>query len=119
MYLLYDNNKYYFYQSGLDPSWAWLSPGTLLFNHCIKTAYERVAEEFDFLQGEEDYKSEWTQTKRTNVKVIVYNHTLNGQLLKHIDKCNNAVRTIVKRYLLPKKKRNLKHNYTYHRITIC
>lgn len=96
LYLFIHNNKYYFYQSGFDPQWCWLSPGTLLFNHCIRTAYENGAEEFDFLRGDEQYKSDWTKTKRTNVRIIVYNRGIRGFTRSFQDSVIHKTKTFCK-----------------------
>jgi len=81
IYLLTDQKRYYYYQSGFDPAWEKISPGTLLFDYAIKHAYTRGMEEFDFLQGNEKYKCLWTHTYRQNIKISVYKHTIANRLL--------------------------------------
>jgi len=80
VYILVHEYKYYYYQSGFDPAYEKDSPGTLLFHYCIKAAHENGVKEFDFLQGDEFYKSNWTKHNRTNVKIIIYNNTIKGLL---------------------------------------
>ena len=57
-YLNFDyNNRVQVYNSGLDPSqFLQLSPGWVLLGHAIRHAIELGREEFDFLQGDEEYK---------------------------------------------------------------
>jgi len=84
IYLLTYNNSYCYYQSGFDPAWESYSPGTLLLHDCIKTAHERGAKEFDFLQGNEKYKSNWTKTVRYNTKLRIYNNNFRSLWLYSI-----------------------------------
>lgn len=44
------------YNSGLDLDYMSLSPGWVLLGHAIRHAIENGRREFDFLQGDEDYK---------------------------------------------------------------
>lgn len=81
IYFFQYNRKYYYYQSGLDPEWKDFSPGTLLFYHCIRTAYQKGCVEFDFMRGGEEYKSSWTSTNRYNSRARIYNNTAGGYLL--------------------------------------
>jgi len=84
IYLLTYNNSHSYYQSGFDPAWDNYSPGTLLFHNSIKTAYEQGAKEFDFLQGDEKYKSNWTEFIRYNTKLCVYKNDFRGDCLYRI-----------------------------------
>jgi CelD/BcsL family acetyltransferase involved in cellulose biosynthesis len=96
IYLLFYNNKIHYYQSGFEPAWGKYSLGTLLFHHCIKAAFDNGVDEFDFLQGDEAYKYDWTKRKRTNVKISIYNTTFKGRLLHLIDSGKNKSRDIAK-----------------------
>ncbi len=103
IYILIHGTKYYYYQSGFDPTFENDSPGTLLFHYCIKAAYENGVKEFDFLRGNEPYKRNWTEHARTNVKISVFNCTTKGRLLGYID---NLIEFV-------KKNRNLKGMHLY------
>jgi CelD/BcsL family acetyltransferase involved in cellulose biosynthesis len=98
IYILLYDGKYYYYQSGFDPDWQKLSPGTLLFHHCIKIAFINGAKEFDFLQGDEAYKSDWTKEKKINVKATIYNRKAKGRLLCIIDEGIMKLKDIVKKF---------------------
>jgi CelD/BcsL family acetyltransferase involved in cellulose biosynthesis len=51
------NKKLYFYLSGFDPEYAYYRPGHLTFKYIIKYGIEKGLNEFDFLRGNETYKS--------------------------------------------------------------
>ena len=53
----------YFYQSGFDPAYSKLSPGTVMIAHAIRRAIEGGYTTFDFLRGDEAYKRRWKPTK--------------------------------------------------------
>ena len=72
------NDTCFYYQSGFDPVWAKFSPGTVLFSLSIQDAIENGMLEYDFLQGDEPYKFNWTNTKRQCVSILVFNKTLMG-----------------------------------------
>lgn len=80
IYLFTCNHRRYYYQSGFDPAWQHLSPGTLLLHFCLEEAHARGMSEFDFLQGDEEYKSNWTTQQRINRQITIYNQTLRGYL---------------------------------------
>ncbi len=56
--------RFLFFQSGFDPSVASLSPGTVLLSHVLEDCMLRQEREFDFLRGDEAYKSRWTRQSR-------------------------------------------------------
>jgi CelD/BcsL family acetyltransferase involved in cellulose biosynthesis len=80
LYILIYNRRQYYYQSGFDPNWQHLSPGTLLLDHCIKGGHSQEMKEFDFLQGDEEYKKNWTTRQRINCKIIIFNKTFLGHI---------------------------------------
>ncbi len=91
IYLFDYNQKYYHYQSGFEPAWGKLSPGTLLFHYCIKHAHEKNIVEFDFLRGDEKYKTNWTKNKRFIAKLNIYNNIARGLFLGFIEKNRNKI----------------------------
>ena len=99
IYLLFFGEKYYYYQSGFDPAWRRLSPGTVMFYFCIQDAVGRGAKEFDLLQGGEDYKYSWTKRKRLNAKAVVYNGTAKGEMAKTVHEYLVRVRSFVREQL--------------------
>jgi len=59
IYGFLDKGRFWSYQSGFDPAWARFSPGCLILQYAISEAIREGASVFDFLRGEEAYKSEW------------------------------------------------------------
>ena len=57
--------RFFSYQSAHDPEFDHLSPGSVSFYHRIETCCARGLTEFNFLQGGEAYKWEWTKESRT------------------------------------------------------
>jgi hypothetical protein len=110
IYILTHKNKFYFYQSGFDPAWSQLSPGTLLFNHVIKESHSKKAVEFDLLQGEEEYKSHWAKKRRINIEVKIYNSNVKGRLLKYFDGGNVYLRKLKRQLMGRDKIRGVEHN---------
>jgi CelD/BcsL family acetyltransferase involved in cellulose biosynthesis len=58
----------YGYLTGFDPSYAFESPGLLLWAHAIEQAVAEGAREFHFLRGPEAYKYAWGAIDRWNMR---------------------------------------------------
>jgi CelD/BcsL family acetyltransferase involved in cellulose biosynthesis len=67
------------YQKGFDPAWDRYGPGNVLMCELLREAFEKKRCEYNFLQGDEAYKSVWTQDFRTLSHVNIYNHSLLGR----------------------------------------
>jgi CelD/BcsL family acetyltransferase involved in cellulose biosynthesis len=65
------NETVYYYQGGLDPALAQESPGWLSLAVSLKLAIESGYREYDFLRGDEMYKTSWGATARPLVRVRV------------------------------------------------
>jgi CelD/BcsL family acetyltransferase involved in cellulose biosynthesis len=63
---LRDERRAYAYIGGMDPAFAYESPGAILLNAAISDAVARGAEEFHFLRGGEAYKYGWGAVDRRN-----------------------------------------------------
>jgi CelD/BcsL family acetyltransferase involved in cellulose biosynthesis len=61
---------FYDYQRGLNPEWNRYSPGHLLLAHAMREAIAEGAREFDLLRGVEPYKFSWTDTVRTDSRIL-------------------------------------------------
>ncbi len=59
--------RFAFYQSGMDPAVAEHSPGGVLMGLIVEDCIRRGLTEFDYLRGEEAYKSRWTGEVRSTV----------------------------------------------------
>jgi len=63
--------RFYYYQSGYDPDFTTLSPGTLLMWGCLRQAIADGVETFDFLRGSEKYKALWTDQSQVSTTMIL------------------------------------------------
>ncbi|MGH9518935.1 MAG: GNAT family N-acetyltransferase [Terriglobales bacterium] len=64
----------YFYQSGFDPAKS--GAGKLLLGWVIEDAVTRLGmREFDFLRGDEPYKTQWTNQRRTTADLRAWRRT--------------------------------------------
>jgi len=75
----------YFYQSGRDPKWEEESVGLVLMGSMIRRAIERGYRWFDFLRGEDSYKTHWTSTLRKTGEIVVFRSGWRGQLMRALD----------------------------------
>ena len=58
--------QFFYFQSGFDPEWSDYSPGSVLMGRCIDEAIDENLSMFDYLRGDEQYKSMWsTHVKKT------------------------------------------------------
>jgi CelD/BcsL family acetyltransferase involved in cellulose biosynthesis len=65
LYGLEAGGRFLYFQSGFDPAWTHLSPGTVLLSWAIEDCIRRGLHEFDFLRGKETYKARWTSEGRS------------------------------------------------------
>lgn len=59
-----------YFLSGFDPAHARFSPGTVLVGSAIAAAAGEGAVRFDFLRGDEDYKTRWGAEQRRRIRRI-------------------------------------------------
>lgn len=78
---LYDN-VVYFWNTGFDPEFSQVSPGKLLLHYWIEDSFAEGCREFDFMVGEESYKSKWTSPVRQNYELFMFKNTVRSNLLK-------------------------------------
>jgi CelD/BcsL family acetyltransferase involved in cellulose biosynthesis len=57
-------DRYSFYNGGFDPSLSKLSPGMVLLARVLESSFEEGARTFDFLLGDESYKSRFADLTR-------------------------------------------------------
>lgn len=86
MYCYLYDNKLYYYQSGIDPSWSKYSVGTVLLSLVIEECFKTGIKEFDFLKGSEDYKMAWSSGMRTEHSLHIFNNTTKGTICRLYDK---------------------------------
>lgn len=95
-------NKYYYYQSGLSRLGLETSAGTVLLSLVVQTAFEQLCGEFDFLRGNEAYKSFWTDKVRTNYEIFIARNTISGR----VESARRALRSRFRRILHTVRKPN-------------
>jgi CelD/BcsL family acetyltransferase involved in cellulose biosynthesis len=72
------------YQVAHDPVWEKYSPGTVLLYCVIEDAMNNGCKEFDFLRGNEKYKSTWANGRRNLITLSIINKTICGEITKSI-----------------------------------
>jgi CelD/BcsL family acetyltransferase involved in cellulose biosynthesis len=63
--------RFLYYQMGSDPNWRPRAVGTVVLSAALEDAFERGLDEFDFLRGDERYKSLYTSVRRPLVTLRV------------------------------------------------
>jgi CelD/BcsL family acetyltransferase involved in cellulose biosynthesis len=72
MYGFAYNRRFYFYQHGFDAQYSQHSAGLALMALTIRAAIDEGLQEFDFLWGEEAYKSLWSHDARRLRRIQLY-----------------------------------------------
>ena len=79
LYGIQTGERFAFFQSGFDPEYTALSPGTVLMSGVIEDCIRRGERRFDFLRGDERYKHRWTAQARRSHRLRLA-RTLAGSL---------------------------------------
>lgn len=74
------NKTFSFYQMGMDPAWARLSVGLVMMGCSIEETIRTGHERFEFLRGDESYKSHWARDTRQDVTRYLFDRRLRSQL---------------------------------------
>jgi CelD/BcsL family acetyltransferase involved in cellulose biosynthesis len=82
------------YQKGMDPQWERYGPGKAIVYEAIHEAFANGCTEYNFLQGNEEYKSGWTQDSRPLFTLTLYNTTAAGVLSQAMAKLKRIIRKI-------------------------
>ncbi len=69
---------YYYYITAIDPDsqYSSYSPGGILLKHLIERSFEMGLERFDFMLGNEPYKSRWAEQARLVLTLCAANPTI-------------------------------------------
>lgn len=62
--------RFYYFQSGWNPQWSRLSPGTVLLSMVVEDCIARSLRQFEFLRGVEEYKARWTDKARPTLNIL-------------------------------------------------
>ena len=92
-------NKEYTYLSGMEPTYAEFSPGTLLDYYMIEDAIKNGTTVYDFLQGSESYKYKWTK-KELQLYTAFFSRT---KFYTYVWKIPQGIRYIVYNSMIIKK----------------
>ncbi len=71
-------DRFLFYQSGMNPAWSGASVGLVLMGRTIERAIETGHKEYDFLQGDEEYKLQWTRRAHHTVTAFFADGRIRG-----------------------------------------
>jgi CelD/BcsL family acetyltransferase involved in cellulose biosynthesis len=88
--------RLFFYQAGHDPTWEQHSPGTVLLGETIREAFATGCREFNFLQGDEDYKRRWTKLRRDLFELLFYRRSLTGIVSRVMIRSRSAAKRLLK-----------------------
>lgn len=79
------DNRLMAYQPAYDKTLAGMSLGTLCFAKSVEYAFDQGRKEYDFLLGDESYKTLWTRHTHENARFIVYGPRPGSGLLRAHD----------------------------------
>jgi CelD/BcsL family acetyltransferase involved in cellulose biosynthesis len=72
VYGMRHGSQFIYYQAGYHPDWHSKSPGMVLVGETFRDAIASGAMFYDFLRGEETYKSDWTSQQRRTVNLRIW-----------------------------------------------
>lgn len=72
VYAFVHRNRAYSYLGGFEPKLARYSPGALIMSYTIHDAIEEGVREFDFLRGNESYKTDWGARPETTRRLLLW-----------------------------------------------
>lgn len=76
------NKSFYYYISGWDLAYSNYGVGNVHLMRLIRRSIDLGVERFDFLRGDEPYKTMWNTLRRSNVRAIVTKRGLKGKLFE-------------------------------------
>lgn len=94
-------NRLFYFQLGHDPEWAEFSPGTVMVAEALREAFEAGWREFNFLQGDEAYKSVWTREMRPLFEIRLYRDSVRGAAAHALADIKDGLRCLLRRQTPP------------------
>jgi CelD/BcsL family acetyltransferase involved in cellulose biosynthesis len=82
------------YQKGMDPEWERYGPGKAIVYEAIREAFLTGSKEYNFLRGNEEYKSGWTRECRPLFTVTIYNSTVGGRITGILSRLRNLLKKV-------------------------
>lgn len=98
-YALTHNGKMICYLTGRDPEWQHASVGMVLVGETFRDAFETGMSEYDFLRGEEAYKSDWSTHQRTLTNIRIYRNGSKGALLTKQEQALKSAKRMARKLL--------------------
>ncbi len=93
-------NVAYYYQMGWAPDCPLPSPGVILLAESIEQAVAEGCTRYDLLQGDESYKSRWTDRAETQITLVVgRSRAARAQL--RAERLKNRVKSVVRHCIGP------------------
>ncbi|QDV42749.1 hypothetical protein Enr13x_25990 [Stieleria neptunia] len=91
-----DDDRWYFYQSGMDPDAETLRPGLSLFCQAIRSSIETGRKTFDMMRGDEPYKLRWRAELMPAQEIRVCSPRRSAQLRHQVVKVGLTFKNLVK-----------------------
>lgn len=88
--------RFFYYQIAHDPAFGHWSPGTVLLMHVLEDCCTNGVQEFNFLQGDEGYKSTWTTEARPLYQLVIYQRNWRAVLLRSVQQSKTMLKKIVR-----------------------
>ncbi|MBK5133748.1 GNAT family N-acetyltransferase [Candidatus Bathyarchaeota archaeon] len=73
--------KMYGHLAGFDPDYSKYSVGNILLLKILNQCVKKELSEYDFMQGDESYKFDWTQKYRQNMNVKFFNRKFSSMMI--------------------------------------
>lgn len=99
MYGFACDRRFYFYQHGFDEQYQQHSAGLALMALTIRAAIDEGLEEFDFLWGEEAYKSLWSHDARQLRRIQLFPAGLGGRAHHQASLATRRLRSLARRVI--------------------
>ncbi|MDZ7341281.1 MAG: GNAT family N-acetyltransferase [candidate division KSB1 bacterium] len=96
LYAFIYNGIFYFYQSGFNPELAKFSLGNIILLNTIREAIEQNCFQYDFLKGNEPYKSRWAQSQKITLALLICGSKIKAVLYFSIIKLKSKISAIMK-----------------------
>ncbi len=93
-YNLKNSTTRFGYQAGIDPAVYDISPGEISLSMAIRHAIATGAKRFDFLRGDEDYKSTWGAESCPTYRLRIQRQVFKGYLDHYTDETTTVLRKI-------------------------
>lgn len=109
VYGIKHSDTFSYYQAGRDPEWQNRSVGLVMLCEAIRVSMQAGLQVYDFLRGEEGYKSEWANSHKHLARLRVYSPGGTGRWLIRQEQLSTTMRQLAERVLSEQVKERLKH----------